>query len=460
MKSATDNHVPLSDNYTLLTTGPVGPVIRRMALPTIASMLVTSLYNIVDTYYVGQIDTQATAAVGVSFPVMAAISAVGFYFGQGAGTYISRKLGARDRDSAMVMAATSFFTAVLVGVVLAALGLLFLRPLCQWCGSTPTILPYTMRYLGVVMLGAPFMIGQLVLNNHMRFEGYASRAMWGLMTGAILNVVLVPIFIFGMDLGIWGAGIGTVLAQVGSFVVLWVMSRRSGGVKVSWPRMSLARSWQAQIFNGGMPSLLRQVLASVATLLLNVAAASHGGDSAIAAMSIVGRISFVVFSVILGIGQGFQPFCGFNYGAGLHHRVRQGFFFALRESLLFLAVCCVAGFVWAEPVIHALLPTDDAVVAIGATAWRWQIVAYPLTAFVTMANMCLQTSGHTWPAITVAACRNGIFFIPLILVLPACYGLLGVEMCQAWADVLSFLVALPLMVRYFGQLRRQDAVRQ
>ncbi len=439
------------DNYTFLTTGPVGRVIARMAVPTIISMLVTSVYNIVDTYYVGLINTQATAAVGVAFPLQSVIQAVGFFFGQGSGTYISRQLGAKKHTDACQMASTAFVGAMVAGVVIAVVGLLLLTPISVWCGSTPTILPYTEKYLAMVLLGAPFMTGSMLLNNQMRFQGNAANAMYGMMTGAVLNVVLVPIFTFTLGMGILGTGIGTALSQIFGFVVLLVMSYHGDNIHIKLGDACWKWHYYVEMIKGGTPSLTRQGLAAVAVMLLNLAAGVYG-DAAIAGMSIVGRLCFLVFAVIIGVGQGFQPFCGFNYGARLFKRVRQGYFFCIKLDMCILAVCCIPGFVYASELID-LMRHDPAVVAVGAVALRWQVVTWPLAAVITVSNMCLQTSGRTIPANILAACRNGLCFIPLILTLPHLLCLLGVEITQAVADVFSFAIAVPLMSRYFKSLK-------
>lgn len=440
------------DNYTFLTTAPVGHVIGVMAAPTIISMLVTSIYNIVDTYFVGTINTQSTAAVGVAFSVMSVIQAVGFLFGQGSGTYISRKLGAKDVTNASRMASTAFFFSFLSGVVITAIGVACLTPLCVMLGSTPTILPYTEKYMSLILLGAPFMTSSMTMNNQMRFQGNASYAMYGMVSGAILNVILVPLFIFAFHWGITGAALGTLIGQVTGFTILFVMTFRGGNIRLRVRDVTFSRSYIAEIFRGGTPSLTRQGLASISTMLLNVAAGAYG-DAAIAGMSIVTRISFVVMSIVIGIGQGFQPLCGFSYGAHLYGRVRQGYFFAIRAATIFLLTCTAIGLCYAPDIIY-IFRHDMAVVAVGAVAFRWQLVTYPLVSVIMLSNMMLQTAGRSIPANILAASRNGLFFIPLIIILPHCYGLYGVEMCQAIADILSFAIAIPLTHTFLSFLSK------
>ena len=439
------------DNFTFLTSAPVHRVILTMAVPTIISMLVTSVYNIVTTFYVGRISTQATAAVGVAFPIMSIIQAVGFTFGQGSGNYISRELGAQRHDNASRMASTGFFSAVCMGVVLCVIGLLLLEPLVLLLGSTPTVLPYAKRYLAFILLAMPFMCGALCLNNQMRFQGNAAYAMFGILTGAVINVFLAPILIFLFDMGITGAGLSTFVGEVSSMFVLLMMTHKGGTIRIHLrnfaPRASLFR----EILAGGTPSFTRQGMASVGVAMLNVAAGRFG-DAAIAGMSIVGRVTFVVFAAVIGLGQGFQPLCGFCYGARLYERVREGYWFIVRLGTSFLVCVAVLGFVWSAEIV-AVFRHDPAVVAVGSVALRWQLVTLPLGAVVMYTNMMMQTIRKPWQANILAASRNGLFFIPLIIILPHFLGLLGVEMCQACADMLSFVLAVPIAMSGFKALK-------
>ena len=441
------------DNYTFLTHAPVHRVVLTMAIPTIISMLSTSLYNLADTYFVGKINTQSTAAVGVSFSVMAIIQAVGFFFGHGSGNYISRMLGAKERELAEQMASTGFVLSIVAGVIIAVLGQLFLTPLCIALGSTSTILPYTERYLGIVMLGAPFMTASLTLNNQMRFQGNASYAMCGILSGVVLNFVLAPLLILYFALGITGAAIATLTSQTFGFLMLFRMSRRSQNISIHISNVRFSRDFMKEIVFGGTPSLSRQGLGSLSTIMLNHAAGFYG-DAAIAGMSIVTRLSFFIYAVVIGIGQGFQPLCGFCYGAELYSRVREGFFFCVKLGTAFLSVCAILGFIFSEPII-ALFRDDPDVVAVGAVALDWQIISYPLVTTIVATNMMLQTIRKPVRANLVAAARSGLFFIPLIFILPHFFGLLGVEMCQAWSDVCAFSLSLPIAFSAFRDMRAQ-----
>lgn len=442
------------DKHTLMTTAPVPQLIGKLAIPTIISMLVTSFYVMADTYFVGKIDTQSTAAVGISFSVMAIIQAFGFFFGHGSGNYISRRLGAKDHDSAERMASTGFFYAFFAGVLITTFGLWFLTPICTALGSTNTILPYTETYLGIILLGAPFMASSLVLNNQMRFQGNAIYSMIGIIVGAVLNVSLDPLLIFVFDMGIAGAAWSTFISQLCSFIVLLIMDRKGTNIRIKPRNFSLSPSLLKEIIFGGAPSLCRQGLASIATIMLNVAAGVYG-DAAIAGMSIVTRICMFINSFIIGFGQGFQPVCGFNYGAKLYHRVREGFWFCIRTGVIFLTFCAVIGYIFAPQIVAWFRADDPQVIAIGARALRWQLITLPLGTWVILCNMLLQTIRQPVRAVTLSSARQGLFFIPLILLMPRILGLQGVEMCQATADLCSFILAIPLTVPILKSFRNK-----
>lgn len=449
------HHHTAKENYEQLTTAPIPGLITRLAIPTIISMLVTSLYNMADTYFVGKIDTQSTAAVGIVFSLMSIIQAVGFFFGHGSGNFISRHLGARDVVAAEKMASTGFFLAFFTGCVLTVLGLVFLTPLSVMLGSTPTILPYTEQYLGIILLGTPFMASSLVINNQMRFQGNASYAMVGIVSGAILNVLLDPLFIFVFGMGVAGAALATVISQVCSFILLLYMTRRGGNLVIRYRQFTPSWSFIKEIIGGGTPSLTRQGLASVSTILLNVTAGGYG-DAAIAGMSIVSRIGMFINAFLIGFGQGFQPMCGFCYGAGLYGRVRQGFWFCVRIGVVFFIVCGIVGYGCAEEIVELFRQGDSAVVATGASALRWQLIAYPLGAFTIISNMMLQTIRKSVRATILSSARQGLFFVPLIFILPHFFGLEGVEMCQAMSDFFTFMLAIPLTLGVLLEMKRQE----
>lgn len=447
-----------TDNYTFLTQAPVHRVIVTMAIPTIISMLVTGLYNIADTFFVGKIDTQATAAVGIVFSLMFFVQAMGFFFGHGSGNYISRELGARRHENAVKMASTGFFSSFFFGLVILVLGEIFLTPLSLMLGSTATILPYTEDYMQVILLGAPFLTSSLTLNNQMRLQGNAKFAMFGIVTGAILNVVLDPILIFTCGMGVSGAAWATVIGQAVSFVILFLMTRRGENIAIKFRNFSPSIQMYKEIFYGGSPSFMRQGLACIATMSLNLAAGVYG-DSAIAAMSIVGRIAMLSFAVVIGLGQGFQPVCGFCYGAGLYDRLKEAYKFTVTIGTIFLIMLAIVGWVISGTLI-GVFRDDPEVIAIGIVALRWQLCVFPVNALILASNMLAQTCRKPWRANILAAARQGLFFIPLIFILPSYFGLLGVEMCQAVSDVLSFMLTVPIVIYTFREFTREAAAKK
>ncbi len=431
------------DNYTFLTQMPVPRVVATMSVSTIFTMLVTSVYNIADTYFVGFISTQATAAVGIVFSVMFVLQAIGFFFGHGSGNFISRELGAKRHEQASRMAITGVAYSFAAGLLVAVTGLVFMSPLSVMLGSTPTILPSTKQYMGIVLLGAPFLTSSLTLNNQLRFQGNAAHAMLAVVAGAVLNIILDPIFIFVFEMGVAGAATATVIGQLCSWLVLLAMTRHEGNLRLRWKHFTPSARFAREIVAGGTPSLMRQGLGSVATILMNVAAAGYG-DAAIAAMSIVNRFTMLIMAAIIGLGQGYQPLCGFCYGARLYGRVKSGMWFCVRVGTVFLVACSIVGFGFTRQIIDTFR-SDPHVVEIGATALRWQLLTLPLMATYMYANMMLQTIGMTWRANLLAASRQGLFFIPMILLLPFLFGLKGVELCPAVCDVCAFILTIPVL---------------
>ena len=444
------------EKYIQMTTTPVPKLVCSLAVPTIISMLVTSFYNMADTFFVGKLDTQSTAAVGVVFSVMAIIQAVGFFFGHGSGNYISRKLGSKEFEDASAMAANGFFLSLLSGVIIAVLGIIFLNPLSVALGSTPTILPYTKRYLRIILLGAPFMTSSLVLNNQLRFQGRASFAMVGIVTGAVINIVLDPVLIFGFHMGISGAAIATVFSQFCSFLLLVLMTRKGGSILIRFKNLKVNAYYLKEIFRGGVPSLCRQGLGSIAVIFLNHAAGNYG-DAAIAGMSIVSRITMFANSALIGFGQGFQPVCGYNYGAKLYGRVREGFYFCVKYAFIFLVVVSVLCGIFSPDIVALFRKEDAEVIEAGALALRLQCITFPLNAWIVMSNMMLQSIGKALKASIVAGARQGYLFIPLILILPVFFGLLGVQMTQAVADVFTLILSIPLTLSVLKEMKAAES---
>ena len=450
----TDNEIAAQKKYIMMTETPVPKLITKLAIPTILSMLVTGFYNLADTYFVGKITTEDTAAVGLVFPFMAIIQAVGFFCGQGSGTFLSRMLGSGEKQKAEEMAATGFLLAAILGVLITVLGNIYAHPLAYLLGADAGSVEKTVQYLRIILIGAPFMTCQFVVNNQLRFQGSAIYAMVGLFCGAAANVVLDPIMIFGFRMGISGAAVATVSGQLISFIVLMVGTTKGANLRLHVKNIRLNFYYLGQIANGGLASLLRQGLAAVATLLMNNEAQELGGNAAVAAMSIVTRIVMMIGSAMIGFGQGFQPVCSFNYGAGKKDRVREGFFFCFKYGTVFLTFGAAILIILADPIVYGLRH-DPAVVEVGKVALRWQAATLPFLAFTSMANMMLQATGKGIKASIASSCRSGLCFIPCLYILVYFFGIRGLEATQAVADFFSLLIAIPLAVSELAKMKKE-----
>ncbi len=448
----------LDAKYVQMTQSPVENLICRLAVPTIISNLITTFYNMADTFFIGRINTSASGAVGIAFSVMAVIQAVGFFFGQGSGNNISRELGRQHTDRAEKLAATGFFSALLFGVLFAAAGLIFLRPLCLLLGSTETILPYAMDYIRFILIGAPYMAASLVLNNQLRFEGSAFYGMIGLTSGAFINMILDPILIFGFNMGIAGAALATIISQFVSFCLLLYGIRRSGSVPIRFRNFTPDFHYYRIIANGGFPSLCRQSVSGIAMVCLNTAAKPYG-DAAIAAMAIVSRITNFTNSVLLGFGQGFQPVCGYNYGAGLYFRVRKGFWFCVKVGAIFLVILGALEFAAAPVLIELFRKGDPQVLSIGVCALRFQCITYCLNSWIMISNMMMQTTGKVIRASFLGIARQGIFLIPAVILLPGIIGILGIQIAQSLSDIVTFVCSLILQLDLLRKMTAEEKSR-
>ena len=441
--------------YEMMTRQPIPKLIARLSVPTILSMLVSSIYNLVDTAFVGQLGTSQSAAIGVVFGFMAIIQAVGFMFGQGSGSISARLLGARDTDRASRVASTGIICSFGIGVIISVAVFLFMDPFILLLGSTETIAPYARQYLTWILIAAPVMTCSYTLNNLLRFEGKASLGMIGMMTGAILNIALDPVLMFVLNMGIAGAAVATAFSQMVSFGILLSMYLRGKtAIRFSIRKADFSPATVGDIMATGLPSLLRQVLNSLATILLNSSAAVYG-DEAVAAMSIVGRVSFFVFALALGIGQGFQPVSAFNYGAKKYARLRKAFWVTVAMSETILVVTAAAGLLLSGRLI-ALFRDDPAVIGIGTRALQLQFTTLVFLPFTMAVEMLYQSTGHRAGASLMSAARSGLFFIPSLLILAAVRGLAGIQEAQPLAYVLSFPLALYFALRFLRKIPAED----
>lgn len=434
--------------YEKMTGTPIPRLIRSLAVPTVISMLITGIYNLADTYFVSCLRSDsATAAVGVVFSLMALIQAMGFTLGMGSGSLVSRLLGQQKKEAADQVLSSGFAAALVFGSLITLFGLLFLEPLMGLLGSTATILPYARDYAQYILFGAPVMAASFVLNNCLRAEGHATLSMIGITIGGVLNIALDPLFIFGFKLGIAGAAIATLLSQCVSFcILLFCFVSKKSILRLSPRCVSLRPGQYGAILSTGMPSLFRQGLASVATVSLNHAAMIYG-DPAVAAMSVVGRVFMLIISALIGFGQGYQPVVGYNYGARRYDRVKTAFVYTLRTGTVMMTILGVIGFV-AAPYIIGLFGEGE-MRTIGAFAMRAQCVGMVFQTMGVVTNMTFQSIGRSWQATFLSSCRQGVFFLPLILILPRMFGLVGVQITQPLADLLTCLTCIPFVIAFF-----------
>lgn len=429
---------------------PVQPLILSLAAPSIFANIVTTLYNLADTFFVGQMGvTSASAAVGVAFVTMTVIQSVAFYFAQGTGIHMSRCLGAGKTEEAAVYVNTGIAATVTIGTLIALVGHLQLDQLCYVGGATPTILPYARTYISIILFGAPFIASGFLMNMQLRFQGESFYSMLCMVAGAALNTILTPLFIFPLGMGIAGSALATVISEGVSFMLLLIEMSRAGITPLGLRYVRIPDAAMMRVINnGGVPSFARQVMLGVATSLLNNAAAPFG-DAAIAGIAVVQRITSVGNFFQIGIGQGFQPITGYNLGAKRYDRIREAYFTAIRLAFISVAAIGVITFIWA-PQLIAIFRDDPDVVAFGTLTLRLCSITMPFTGVAMVTNFLLQTAGKMWRATFLGACRLGLVLGPVVLVLPPLLGMLGVQIAQPTTDIITTLIALPMA---YGVLR-------
>ncbi len=446
--------------YRRLTQTPVPRLVMSLAVPTIISMSISAIYNIVDSWFVGHISTVATAGVGVAFAYQSLIQATGFFFGHGSGNYMSRALGARDTEGAGKMAATGFISSFLLGLVFMALGLCFMTPLSRLLGATPDVVPYSNAYLKWILIATPFLVSQMTLNNQLRLQGNAMLAMIGIAAGAVLNIFFDWLLIDRLDMGVQGASLATLISQFISWCLLFWATTFEGNVHIYLRNYAPSADRLREIGAGGLPSLMRQSLSSISAICMNWAAASYALEgqeaSTIAAFTVVARVMQTAMAVILGVGQGFQPVCGFNWGAKRYSRVRESYLFTIGMCVVILLVTSSLGWIFAPNIIAFFRDEDPQLLSIGTTVLRWQCVAFPLVGLTTPTNMLLQNIRRTGRATLLAMSRHGFAFYPTLFILPAIWGLEGLEATMATADVLTFALALPFAISIIRELSARE----
>lgn len=447
--------------YKKMTETPTKKLVLTLGIPTTISMLVTAIYNIADTFFVSKLGTSASGAVGIVFSLTAIIQAIGFTFGTGASSAISSKLGEKKEHEAQEIASSSFYIAVVMGLIFSIFSFIFIKPLMKGLGATETILPYAIDYASVIIFGFPIMVGSFVLNNILRSEGKAKLAMIGLTIGGVINIFLDPLFIHVFNLGIKGAAIATIISQsIGLCILLSMFILKKCIIKLSIFDISKHISVYLEVIKIGLPSLFRQGLASLTTIVLNKQAGKYGGDAALSAMTIAGKVFFVIFSTLLGIGQGYQPVCGYNYFAKKYGRVKEAMIFTLISGTTLMTGLGVIFFFVANKLMAAFIPDDMEVIKIGTTVLRYQCISLPFIGLNVVTNMSFQSTKKKFKAVLLSSCRQGLFLLPLIYFLPMILesvngnGLLGVELSQALSDGLAFLFTIPFFISFIKELKK------
>lgn len=436
-----------SQDLSYMLTMPIPQLVAKMAIPTVITMLVTSVYGIADMFFVSELGTSASAAVGIVFSIMTTIQALGFMLGMGAGSLISRKLGEGKLQEAENLATVAFFSSLVGGLLLLAVGLQLKTELMKVLGATATILPFAEEFAHYILIAAPVMCGSFVLNILLRSQGKAKLSMIGLSTGGILNIILEPIFIFKLKMGIGGAAVATCISQAVSFVILlsiYLAHKELARINLRLLPAALPRFFPKICASGGA-SLLRQSLVVVANVLLNIHASAYG-DAAVAGISITSRVFLVVISVMFGIGQGFQPVAGFCFGAKQFDRVRKSYYFTLFVSTLIQLLFALLLFFFARHTVQLFQKAQE-VVQMGTRAIRFYALSLPFLPLSVVTNMLLQVTGKNKQSIFLSSCRQGIFFLPLIFILPRFFGITGLELSQPLANLLSGLIAIPFLVK-------------
>lgn len=443
-----------NQQYNKMTQTPIWKLILALSIPTTISMLITNIYNMADTYFVSQISVSASGATGIVFALMAIFQAFGFMFGHGAGSNISRNLGQKRIDIAKMFCSTSFFLAIFFGLFISVFGLMFIEPLMKLLGSTPTILNDAKAYGFYILLSGPAMTVSCVMNNILRYEGKATFAMVGLTFGGVLNMFLDPIFIFGLDLGIAGAGLATTISQyLSTFILMSPFLTNKTVTKINWKYFTHDFHDIVNIIITGFPSLIRQGLSSLSTSVLNNVAAVYG-DEAIAAMSIVSRCGNLLFSCALGLGQGYQPVCAFNYGAKKYKRVKDGFWVTMILGICVLIIMCAICFVYSPQVIE-LFRKDKEVVSIGKDALRYMCIFLPILPLSAIGSMLFQSTGKSGRALLIASLQSGVIFIILLFILPRYMGLTGIEISLPVSYVFAGVIALIFAVQFLKELSQE-----
>jgi len=433
--------------YNKMKNTPILKLLIMLSIPTTISMLITNIYNAVDTYFVGTLGESQQAATGILFTLQCIIQAFAFMLGHGSGTYVAKRLAERDIDGASRYVSTAFFNGLIIGVILLIFGIVFIDPFMVLLGSSDTVLPYAKEYGLWVLISAPFMITSLIINNNLRYEGKALFSMIGLATGAILNIFGDYIFINVMNLGVFGAGMSTGISQIVSFIILLVLYFKYAQGRIRIKLFSMDFMVHFNIFRGGLPSLLRQGLTSISNGILNNLVKPFG-DSAVAAISVVNRYSNLIMCTGLGIGQGFQPVAAFNYGVKDYSRVKKGMYITLILSSIVVCFLAIFGLIIPDKIIWLFQKKED-VITLGTSALRYASIGVMFLPISVTANMLFQSIRKNLIASILSTLRSGAIFIPLLLIFNLTgLGFLGITLAQPIADIIASAISIIFIISF------------
>ncbi len=433
--------------YNKMKNTPILKLLIMLSIPTTISMLITNIYNAVDTYFVGTLGESQQAATGILFTLQCIIQAFAFMLGHGSGTYVAKRLAERDIDGASRYVSTAFFNGLIIGVILLIFGTVFIDPFMVLLGSSDTVLPYAKDYGLWVLISAPFMITSLIINNNLRYEGKALFSMIGLATGAILNIFGDYIFINVMNLGVFGAGMSTGISQIVSFIILLILYFKYAQGRIRIKLFSMDFMVHFNIFRGGLPSLLRQGLTSISNGILNNLVKPFG-DSAVAAISVVNRYSNLIMCTGLGIGQGFQPVAAFNYGVKDYSRVKKGMYITLILSTIVVCFLAIFGLIIPDKIIWLFQKKED-VITLGTSALRYASIGVMFLPISVTANMLFQSIRKNLIASILSTLRSGAIFIPLLLIFNLTgLGFLGITLAQPIADIIASAISIIFIISF------------
>lgn len=441
-------------HYEKMTRTPVAKLILKLGIPTTISMLITSIYNMADTYFVGACGESAQAATGVLFTLQAVIQGIAFMLGHGGGTFISRNLADKNVDEASKYVSTSFFTGGIVGILITVLGLIFLEPMVLMLGSTRTILPHAKDYGFWILTACPFIICSLIVNNALRYEGKAFYAMFGLTTGGIINIFGDYLLVSRLNMGVYGAGLATCVSQIISFAILLVMYCKMAQSKITVRFVSKDPRVYYDIMRVGLPSLIRQGLNAVTSGVLNNVTKPFG-DAAIAAMSVVNRYSSFLMCVGLGMGQGFQPVASFNYQAKKYSRVKNGLLFTMGFGIVFIGGMSLISMIFSDFII-TLFQSHPDVIEVGSTAMRFAALGMMFMPLSVPVNMLYQSIQQPKISSILSMIRSGAVTIPLLLFGVPFLGLLGVQIAQPTSDITAGIISIFFVVRFIKTIPQDE----